>query len=99
MLVAAHVCAEDLLIGDRGVRHAEDAFPEDCQLFRRGGAMPRRHIDGPDLIGAGDIGQKGQATAIGPKAAAHGAATMQVSLKRIRHRFLLSSLPSGKGLG
>jgi hypothetical protein len=52
--------------------------------------MPRRrHIDGLDLIGAGDIGQKGRATAIGPKAAGHGAATIQVSLKRIRHRFLL----------
>jgi hypothetical protein len=52
--------------------------------------MPRwRHIDGPDLIGAGDIGQKSQATAIGPKGAAHGAATIQVSLKRLCHRFLL----------
>jgi hypothetical protein len=52
--------------------------------------MPRRrHIDGPELIGAGDVGQKGRATAIGPKAAGHGAATIQVSLKRLCHRFLL----------
>jgi hypothetical protein len=77
-LIAPDIRTEDHLVGDRRVRHVEDTLLEKGQLLGpRGGLSGRRHIDGPGLIRARDIGQEGQALAIGSKVPAMALRTLR----------------------